>query len=525
MSSPPSKIAHISDFYELATTDNHKMKTPFSISLLVSSLLATSAMAASSETNTIIPNVPQQGDVWFKDAQTAIEHAKKLKPIVGKAKNVIVFIGDGMSLGTITAARIFDGQRNGKPGEENRLAMDAMPHVALSKTYNTDMQTPDSAGTATAIVSGIKTKSGVININDNVLRGECSTMAGNKVDTMFTLAANKGKALGVVSTARITHATPATAYAHSADRNWENNSALPKKAIEQGCQDIASQLVRFSAGDGFKVALGGGRREFLPTDAKDPEYPKIGGKRTDNRNLIEEWQQRYSDGQFIYNSSGFDNIKVDKNTRLLGLFEPSHMQYESERKADNKEPSLAQMTEKAIEILNHDKEGYVLMVESGRIDHAHHDGNAARALEDTLAFDKAIRIALEKTNPKDTLIIVTADHGHAMIMNGYAERGNPILGLSKLKGEFNQDTTGKKYTTIVYGNGPGAIKDARPDIKPEEVSKIDYRQQALVSLESETHTGEDVAIFARGPQAWLFQGTVEQNYIFHVIDDAMGLTK
>lgn len=493
------------------------MKTTFSLSLIATTLIASSALAAPS----------QQGDVWYTDAKAALENAKKQKPIEGKAKNVILFIGDGMSVGTITAARIYAGQLQGKTGEENSLTLESLPNVALSKTYNTDMQTPDSAGTATAMVSGVKTKAGVININDNVRRGFCDTVAGNELDTIFSLAGEKGKALGVVSTARITHATPATAYAHSADRNWENDAAMPNIAKNTGCKDIASQLISFESGDGFKVAMGGGRREFIPADAKDPEYPDKGGKRKDGRNLIEEWQAKYSDGQFVYDFDGFDNIKVNDKTRVLGLFEPSHMQYEADRKVENKEPSLAQMTDKAIDILSQDKDGYVLMVEAGRIDHAHHAGNAARALEDTLAYDEAIKVALEKTDPKETLIIVTADHAHTMIMNGYAQRGNPILGLSKQKDKFNEDTNGNTYTTIVYGNGPGAVNDKapRPAVTQDEALKLDYLQQSLISLGSETHSGEDVAIFAQGPQAWLFQGAVEQNYIFHVIDDAAGLTK
>ncbi len=490
------------------------MKKSFTLSLLVSSLMATSAMAST----------PQENDVWYKDAKTALEHAKKNQPINGKAKNVILFIGDGMSIGTITAARIFAGQTEKKSGEEHRLAMDSFPHVALSKTYNTDMQTPDSAGTATAMLTGVKTKSGVININQNVRRGECSSVKGNELESFFTSAGKQGKALGLISTARLTHATPSTAYAHSPDRDWENESVLPKEAKEAGCKDIAAQFIAFDSGDGFKVAFGGGRREFLPVNVKDPEYPDISGKRTDNRDLLKEWQKRYSKGELIYDAEGFSKLVVNKDTRVLGLFEPSHMQYESERKIQNKEPSLSEMTQKALEILKTDDEGYVLMVESGRIDHAHHDGNAARALEDTLAFDNAIRTAMQNTDPKDTLIIVTADHGHTMIMNGYAERGNPILGLSKSNGAFNKDTKDQKYTTISYGNGPGAIKEARTDVQEKDVTDVNYVQQALINLESETHSAEDVAIFASGPQAWLFQGTVEQNYIYHVINEAAQLS-
>ncbi|MGC9491704.1 alkaline phosphatase [Vibrio genomosp. F10] len=484
----------------------------FQLGLALSGLIASTVSMA---------ELPQQSDTWYTQGQSAITAAKKLKPITGPAKNVILFIGDGMSVGTMTAARIYAGQNKGLKGEEYSLAMESLPHTALAKTYNTDMQTPDSAGTATAMVAGVKTKAGVISVNDKVQRGFCSSAKGNEVKTAFHSAAEKGMSLGVVSTARLTHATPAVTFAHSADRNWENDAAMPNIAKGNGCKDIATQFIEFDHGDGFQVAFAGGRREFLPIDNTDPEGKK--GKRKDGRNLIEEWQGRYPKGQYVYDRQGFD--KLTDQQRAFGLFESSHMQYEADRKVNNSEPSLAEMTDKAIQILGNNQTGYILMVEAGRIDHAHHDGNAARALEDTVAFDDAIRLALEKTNPEETLIIVTADHAHTLISNGYAERGNPILGLSKQKGKLNQDDFGKNYTTLAYGNGPGAVKGERDNPTAEQVEKLDYLQQALVKLSSETHSGEDVAIFARGPQAWLFQGVVEQHYIYHVVDEALGLTR
>ncbi|MCE0492384.1 alkaline phosphatase [Vibrio sp. DNF-1] len=164
------------------------------------------------------------------------------------------------------------------------------------------------------------------------------------------------------------------------------------------------------------------------------------------------------------------------------------------------------------------------MVEGGRIDHAHHATNAYRAFTETIAFDEAIKTALDKTNPQETLIIVTADHAHTMIMNGYSDRGNPILGLSKKNGQFNKDEFGKRYTTIGYGNGIAAVNGPRNNPTQKEVLDPDYHQQALIKFSSETHSGEDVAIFAKGPEAFLFQGAVEQNYIFHVINEALHLT-
>ncbi|PNI02170.1 alkaline phosphatase [Vibrio diazotrophicus] len=490
--------------------------------LLVSGIL-TALAGCSTQSQTTGVDAPQKDDVWFKQAQENIAKAKANMPIDKPAKNVILFVGDGMSVGTITAARIFEGQRRGLMGEEYKLNMETMPNMALAKTYNTNAQTPDSAGTASAIVTGVKTKQGVISVDDNVKRGFCNTVKGNEAKTAWEMAAEKGLSVGVVSTARITHATPATAYAHSADRNWENDASLPNIAKNQGCVDIAQQLISFNEGKGMDVVFGGGRREFLPVDVVDPEGKK--GKRKDGQNLVEKWQTQHPDGQYVYDQKGFESIPADAK-KVFGLFESSHMKYEADRRGN--EPSLAEMTSKAIDLLSQNKEGYVLMVEAGRIDHAHHAGNAARALWDTVAYDEAVKAALDKTNPEDTLIIVTADHAHTLISNGYAERGNPILGLSKSNGKLSVDAYGKNYTTLSYGNGPGAVEKGgadRPNPTEEEVMNIDYLQQSLIKLDSETHSGEDVAIFARGPQAYLFQGAVEQNYIFHVMNEALSLTK
>ncbi len=488
--------------------------------LLLASSVMVALMGCSAANSTAKIDAPQKNDVWYKDAQAQIAKAKANRPIDKPAKNVILFVGDGMSIGTITASRIFAGQQKGMLGEENKLTLETLPNVALSKTYNTNAQTPDSAGTASAMVSGVKTKAGVISINDNVQRGFCNTAKGNEVETAWEMAAEKGMSVGVVSTARITHATPATTYAHSADRNWENDAAMPNIAKNQGCVDIAQQLVNFDKGDGLQVIFGGGRREFLPNTVTDPEGKK--GKRKDGRNLITEWEAKHPDGQYVWDKTGFDKLGKDTK-RAFGLFESSHMKYEADR--GNGEPSLAEMTSKAIDILGNNQDGYILMVEAGRIDHAHHDTNAARALKEAIALDDAVKAALEKTNPEETLIIVTADHAHTFIMNGYSDRGNPILGLAKQGGKYATDEFGKRYTTISYGNGAAAVNGPRENPTEEQVTALDYKQQALVKFSSETHSGEDVAIFAKGPEAYLFQGAVEQNYIFHVINEALGLAK
>jgi alkaline phosphatase len=487
-----------------------------------------------------LPATAQQPeDRYFIDGQSTLAARKAVKPNTRKAKNVILFVGDGMDITTTTAARILDGQSRGEEGEENFLAFERFPWVALSKTYNTNAQTPDSAGTMTAMVTGVKTKIGVISLDDRAAPGVCAGSKEAAVPTLGEFAERAGLATGVVTTTRLTHATPAAVYAHAADRNWERDTNLTEEAKANGCADIARQLIEFAVGDGVDVAMGGGRANFLPVEAADPEAPETTGGRRDGRDLTAEWRAKSPAHAYVWNREGFDALDPKAAPRVLALFEASHMNYEADRAADKAgEPSLAEMTAKAIEILRQDKDGYFLMVEGGRIDHAHHAGNAARALKDTQAFSDAVAKAVAMTNAKDTLIIVTADHGHTISMAGYPAKGNPILGLATASLEdpnardgYALAADGKTYTTLGYANGPGSIlpgqKKAgeRPEPRADEAADVNYRQQSAIPSASETHGGQDVVIYAAGPQAHLFGGVVEQSYIFHVIDAALDLRR
>lgn len=497
-------------------------------------------------------------NTWFGEGETEIETARQMAAAVsnaaGSARNVILFIGDGMGVSTVTSARIMDGQNKGMMGEENVLSFDAFPYAGLAKTYNVDAQTPDSAGTMTAMMTGVKTDVGVIGVDEDIVRGDCSTVAGNELVTALELAEIAGKSTGVISTARITHATPAATYAKSADRNWEDISDMPDAAVAAGCEDIASQLVNFESNlearfsgldvDGIEVVMGGGRRHFLP---KDPAFntadaaSSTEGDRTDNVDLTAAWQTLYPNGNYVIDQSGFDAIDSESATKVFGLFNESHMQYEQDRANDLLgEPSVAEMTEKAIAVLDNNDQGFFLMVESGRIDHGHHAGNAAGALNDTLAFNEAIAAAVSATNPDETLIIVTADHGHVFTIAGYPKRGNPILGKVVPVGSDTPATAsdGMPYTTLGYTNGRG-FRDGGSETNSDtvysdslgqQVGRFDltnvdteapgYHQEALVPTGSETHSGEDVGVYATGPGSHLLVGTNEQNIIFHVMNHA-----
>ncbi len=490
------------------------MKTTIAASVLAMTA-ATSAFAAAHETA-----LPQAENAWFTAAQERIEAELAKRANTDRALNVILMISDGNGVGTNYASRIWAGQQDGGFGDEYVQPHEAFPNLALVKTYNVNAQTPDSAGTGTAMMAGIKTKAGIIGVNENVTRGDCSTIEGNTVKSMNEIMSEMGKETGIVSTARITHATPASAYAKTVDRNFE--ASVPEGCTEQA--DIATQLIDAMEAGIIDVAMGGGMRNF---------HADEGGRREDGVNLIERAEGLGA--HFAMDQASFDAAPMD-GTPILGLFENSHMLYEADR---SDEPSLAEMTGAAIEALaaKAGENGFFLQVEAGRVDHANHDGNLARVVADQKAFADAVAMADEMTDDADTLIIVTADHEHAIAFNGYCGRGSDILGLCmgidgagvENTGEPLMASDGKPYTVAGYLNGAGSVLieqpdgsyfGTRPNVTEEEATDLDYPQQALVPMSSETHSGEDVAVYAKGPWAHLFDGTLEQNVIFHVMHHA-----
>jgi alkaline phosphatase len=431
------------------------------------------------------------------------------------ARNVILFIGDGMGPSTITAARIYDGQSRGESGEENLLAFERFPNVALVKTYNSNQQVPDSAGTASAMNTGVKTRAGMIGVGPQGLRGDCEGALAHRVPNIAEKLIEQGRAIGIVTTARLTHATPAAVYAHIPERNWENDSAIPDAELAKGCTDAARQLVEFP----FTVALGGGRKNFLGK--------REGGNRRDESiDLMQQWVER-TQGVVVKDRTSLQ-AAVSQDRPVLGVFADMHMTYALDRAPDSSEPALAEMTRAAIARLSRHRAGYFLMVESGRIDHGHHDGRAAYALQEVQELSRAVEAALSLVDLSDTLILVTADHSHVFTMGGYATRGNPILGLVRgndsrgmPKESPNLADDGQPYTTLGYYNGPGAVT-VQPRPAPSNDPKA--RQQALVPITpEETHGGEDVPLYATGAGSKQVGGVIEQNRIFDIMMNALGM--
>ncbi|XP_064555971.1 alkaline phosphatase, tissue-nonspecific isozyme [Drosophila montana] len=447
------------------------------LAFLLSLFLSIALVYASEKEMEPIEN-ERNASYWMEQAQRQLaERLERSREAGGGdtrvAKNVIMLLGDGLSITTLTAARILKGQHAGRSGEECQLAVEQFPYSGLSKTYCTDSQTADSACAATACLTGVKTNYGSIG----------QSAQGAKVESIVHWAQEAGKATGIVTTTRLTDASPAAAYAHVKRRSQE--------------LDIGRQLIEDAPGRYLDVILGGGLGKFA-------------SERTDGRDLLKQWHAANPDGCFARTLGGLRDCGAT-NGSLLGLFSDSHMAYHLAASKD--QPRLCDMTEAAIKRLEQQPNGYFVFIEGGRIDHGHHETRAGYALDEMLELDAAIETAVRLTNARDTLIVVTADHSHTLSMAGYANRGTAILGLDPSQ----RDLDGIPYSTLNYaiGKWQSLNKAGKRENPAPHLSRTSFTPSYIHA--KGVHSGEDVAVFALGPQAHLFSGVMEQNLLPHLM--------
>jgi alkaline phosphatase len=327
----------------------------------------------------------------------------------------------------------------------------------------------------------------------------------------------QGKKVGIITTARITHATPAAAFAHVAERNWEGYDTryFGANQTQQGCLDIAHQLVLRSPP--IDLIFGGGRRFFYPNSTRDFENSTIFNSRTDNISLVDE----YWTGDFIWNKTEMNKISFGSLKPILGLFEYDHMKYETDRIInENNEPSLTEMTRFALEHFLKFNQGFFLLIEGGRIDHGHHETRPRYALDEYVEFDNSIGMAKqflkEKNLLDDTLIVVTADHSHVFTFGAYSSRGSNILGFGSLEQLNVSDIDKLPINIIAYGNGPNFSSTRNGTyLYSLDTNSTKYLAPTALPMRTETHGGEDVPVYAQGPWSHLFIGTMEQHTIAH----------
>ncbi|HSQ90481.1 alkaline phosphatase [Romboutsia sp.] len=318
--------------------------------------------------------------------------------IKGKApKYVFYFIGDGLGAAQRQVGEYYVQETTGN--KEFKLNINTLPHVGINTTHSADSLVTDSAAAGTALATGNKTNNGVIS----------QLPDGTNVKTLIEEAETKGKATGIVTTTRLTHATPATFASHNVSRGNENEIAV----------DYLDSGVDFFAGGGY--------RNFIPKSEE-------GSKREDDRNLVKEFEDEgYKTFIGEESSQDFINFKPSDESKVFASFTSSHLPYEVERKNTNETPSLAQITDKAIENLSKDEDGFFLMVEGGRIDHAGHANDITGVINDVIAFDESVKQALDfyKDHKDETLIVVVGDHETGGMGLGFGK--NYFLNLDQLK--------------------------------------------------------------------------------------------
>ena len=383
-------------------------------------------------------------------------------------KNLIFFIGDGMGIASVTGGRIWAHGANGS------LNIEKMPFSGFVKTFSSSDFVTDSAASATALASGVKTYNGAIGLSDPVLD---PTGKSRSLETLVDLAKKLGKSVGIISTARVTHATPASFYAH-----------VPSRDLEE---EIAKQVLTSKV----DLLLGGGREAFL-------------SQRKDKRNLVSEMKQ--NGWKYAEDRDQLLAIKPVLGDRVLGLFSVDHMAYDLDRQKNQmNQPTLTEMLTFAESLLSQNPKGYFLMVEGGRIDHAAHNNNTRHIFGEVKAFDQAIGRALE-CQKQDTLILVTADHE----TGGLAISGYKSLTESKGEGIFGKVTNfleDDRYL-VSFASGPGAKREKDdPKLHP-----------ALYHAGSAAHTAVDVPILASGPGAENFSGFMSNEDIPWKVSELLG---
>ncbi|XP_046388952.1 alkaline phosphatase-like [Ischnura elegans] len=505
---------------------------------------------------------------WMASGVHELEESLKiqLKRNENIARNVIIFVGDGLDPNTVTASRFYKSQywkerrpssapskKDGK-NEEESLLFEKFPNIGLLKTYAADRQVPDSASTATALFCGVKANYETAGVDDTVQLGDCEASLNPKaqVSSILKWALDSGKDAGFVTNMRVTHATPSPLYAHTPERHWECDGKMPDEA-KRNCKDIARQLVEDEPGKNLKVIMGGGR-QCLQSNVVDTAYDPIDRwacRRQDGLDLMKEWER---DKQFrglpykvLSNAGDLRALTKDRNSSqyLLGIFANGHLPYDYQRNdSDSGTPSLAEMVTAAIDALKDNPRGFVLAVEGGKIDVAHHRGTARKALDETVVMEEAVIAVVDKLSSStqangespfgpnsrssssfwpdlssDTLLIVTSDHAHTMSINGYPKRGNDILGIAA-----KSMMDGVDFTTLSYASGVGYHYSCnksgvvmRSNPAEADTSSFDYVQQSAIWREEGTHGGGDVPVYATGPMSHLFHRVHEQSYVAHVM--------
>ncbi|CAO1628811.1 unnamed protein product [Parajaminaea phylloscopi] len=454
-------------------------------------------------------------------------------------KSFIQLIGDGFGPASETFARSFVQARDGLPWDAE-LPLDKHL-VGTIRTRSTDSLVTDSAASATAYSCGVKSVNAYIGVD--IEKKPCGTV--------LEAAKARGYNTALITTSRVTHATPASYSAHISDRDLENEIA-------------AQQLGDYALGRQVDILWGGGLRHFLPQNA-------TGSSREDDRDLVAE--ARKAGWQIALDRSAFDTLEKGQRVKFpsLGLFTRSHMAYEVDRN-HSAEPSLTEMAIAGLNALKKDNKPFFIMIEGARIDHAAHNNDPIGHVHDIIEYNKMFKAVTEwvdnnEPNPHDPEIVVasTADHECGGLALGYqrpedeegaylwypdvllkAKKSTEFLSAQFLKWAANKTDTDKsqymKQTIVMQNLGISDVQDDEVS-RALDLAAADSTGLALtiwlsslvnwrshLSWSTTGHSGVDVNLYlhtAKGktPKKLLekFQSNHENTWIAHYIADHLQL--
>lgn len=397
--------------------------------------------------------------------------------VVQKPFGVILFIGDGLVPGNLTAARIYDG------GADHRLTMDGFPNLALMTNYAADFAVPDSPAAASAIATGVKVDNGTIGIGPK----------GRMLQSILELAKQKGRAVGIVTTGGLTDASIASFYAHS-----NKSSAL---------DDIATQFAEKSSVD---VALGGGAQDFTPESK--------GGHRKDGRDLLLEMKQR--NVEIMRSKSDLENASLFATAPRVGIFASGDIAYSNQIQPGSEEPTLSDMVRRAIQFLELHERGYVLVVDAELISRAAAQNDGEHVLTETVDMDRAVATAMRYAGDKSVIVAAGIHATGGMTLNGYPlrqEHGVGLLGVNAFG-----------YPAIAWATGPmgpqkfaaaaaPAVSGTQPAPQASPAQQAPISEPAALFTPTALDSAQDVIAIGRGPGTEAIKGEIDNTALFQIL--------
>ncbi len=397
--------------------------------------------------------------------------------VIQKPFGIILFIGEGLAPDRLAATRLYVG------GADARLALDSMSHLALLMNYSKDFAVPDQAAAATAIATGVK-------VNNRAISVEAD---GKPITTMVELAHEQGRATGLITNARLTDPTCAAFYAHTTDANDAENIART-----------------FVDGGKIDIAIGGGAAHFLPKSKE--------GERSDGRDLLLELRGNGFD--VVRTKAELEAIPAWRRPKLFGAMAGTELAYANQLEERKEQPSLSDMVRRAIELLQYNPAGYLLMVDAGLMRKAAQENNAERTFSETAELDRAVAVARHYAGQRSTIIVCGDVAIGGLSLNGFPFRkdsGIALLGLN---------SGGEPW--ITWATGPnglksyGATKLARKvESNPPDAPGADYFEPGAVYARPALNRVDDVIAFGSGPGTDALQGSVENTIVFKIIRDAL----